>query len=71
MEKERIMAVINKYLEDAKDSYNVWLNEYDRTGSVVSEEQMLQSRQKITLLENMINDINYVLHLDPDKRYDE
>lgn len=71
MEKERILAVINKYLEDAKDSYNVWLNEYDRTGSDVSEEQMLQNRQKITLLENMINDINYVLHLDPDKRYDE
>lgn len=71
MEKERIMAVVNKYLEEAKESYDVWLNEYDRTGSAVSEEQLAQSRTKLRLIENLINDINYVLHLDPDKRYDE
>ena len=75
MENEKeleALGVVLKYYKEIKESYNIWLNEYDKTSSVTSEEQLLQSKQKMLLLESIIEDIKkFMTPLDPDKRYDE
>lgn len=67
----KVMCVIELKLNELKDSYETWLTEYDRTGSVTSEEQLIQTKQKILLLEEILREIGEAMMLDPDKRYDE
>ena len=72
-EKElKAIGVLLKYYKEIEDSYNIWLEEYDKTSSITSEEQLLQTKQKMILLSRIIEDIQKCLiPLDPDKRYDE
>ena len=71
-EKElKAIGVLLKYYKEIEDSYNIWLEEYDKTSSITSEEQLLQTKQKMILLQSIIEDIQKYMVLDPDKRYDE
>lgn len=67
----KAVCVIELKLDELKDSYETWLTEYDRTGSVTSEEQLIQTKQKILLLEEILREIGDAMKLDPYKRYDD
>ena len=54
---EKAIKVINYYLEEAKESYNTWLMEYDRTESSISEDKLLEYKQQIILLESILRDL--------------
>ena len=54
---EKAIRVIQEYLEDIKEKYNIWLMEYDRTASQISEDKTTEYRLQIILLESILEDI--------------
>ena len=54
---EKAIQILQDYLNEAKESYNIWLVEYDRSDSTLAEEKMLEYKGKVILLEEILRDL--------------